>query len=133
MINEFVDETESFIESYFGEGETIKGRAVDFNQVLDDLRFMLKRVKKKTSTQIVNSESTRFDRWVKNERVAQQSEVKGKFLPFGVGATLMLFFGLQGYEGIVFVIEKKCYLLWHLSNSSHGPSDIGHRVRNCVS
>ena len=28
--------------------------------------------KEETSTQIVNSESIRLDRWVKNERVAQQ-------------------------------------------------------------
>ncbi len=46
MIKEFIDETEAFIESYFGENETIKGRAVDFDQVLNDLRFMLKRAKK---------------------------------------------------------------------------------------
>jgi hypothetical protein len=45
MIKEFVNETESFIESYFGEDETIKDRTVDFDQVLEDLRFMLKRVK----------------------------------------------------------------------------------------
>jgi len=47
MIKEFVNDTELFIESYFGEGETTMDRIVDFDQVLDDMRFMMKRVKKK--------------------------------------------------------------------------------------
>ncbi|MBN2231096.1 MAG: hypothetical protein JW779_16040 [Candidatus Thorarchaeota archaeon] len=46
MIKEFVDETETFIESYFGKDDTIKDRTVDFDKVLEDLRFMLKRVKR---------------------------------------------------------------------------------------
>jgi len=47
VIKEFVEETETFIESYFGEGETIKRRTIDFEEVLENLRFMLKRVKKR--------------------------------------------------------------------------------------
>ena len=47
LVKEFVDETELFIESYFGEDEAIKDRTIDFDQVLEEMRFMLKRVKKK--------------------------------------------------------------------------------------
>lgn len=42
-----MNETESFNASYFGEVETIKDRVVEFDQGLEDLRFMLKLVKKK--------------------------------------------------------------------------------------
>ncbi len=37
VIKEFIDESESFIESYFEKGETIKDRVLDFDQVLEDL------------------------------------------------------------------------------------------------
>jgi hypothetical protein len=47
VIKVFVSETEAFIESYFGQNNTVRKRTVDFDDILDDLRFMLKRVKKR--------------------------------------------------------------------------------------
>ena len=45
-MKEFVDDTEAFIESYFGENNTIQKRVDDFDSTLEEIRFMLKRMRK---------------------------------------------------------------------------------------
>ncbi len=46
VITVFVDDTEAFIESYFGKNNTVQKRVADFDSTLEEIRFMLKRVRK---------------------------------------------------------------------------------------
>jgi len=46
IIEGFIDETEQFIESYFGQTENFRERIVDFDMMLEEMRFILKRIKK---------------------------------------------------------------------------------------
>jgi hypothetical protein len=45
-IEEFVEDVEVFIGSYSARNNRIQKRAVDFDDVLEEIRFMLKRIKK---------------------------------------------------------------------------------------
>jgi len=46
VISEFINETEQFVTSYFELDEDFRKRILDFDKVLDDMRFILKRIKK---------------------------------------------------------------------------------------
>ncbi len=42
----FIDETEEFIESYFGKGERPEKRIIDYDEILEETQDLLKRIKK---------------------------------------------------------------------------------------
>jgi len=47
VISEFINETEEFVTSYFElDDEDFRERILDFDKILDDMRFILKRIKK---------------------------------------------------------------------------------------
>jgi hypothetical protein len=45
-MEKFIDETEEFIESYFGRGERPTRRIIDYSEMLQEIRELLKRIKK---------------------------------------------------------------------------------------
>lgn len=47
IIEDFVEDTESFVESYFGKGESPKRRIIDYNDVLNEMRTLLRKISKK--------------------------------------------------------------------------------------
>jgi len=47
VIEEFVDETEAFVESYCRNDEKPEQRIVDYDAMLDEVRNLLERIKKR--------------------------------------------------------------------------------------
>jgi hypothetical protein len=46
VIESFINETERFVESYFGDGKDMRERIIDFDDALEQMKVMLRRIKK---------------------------------------------------------------------------------------
>jgi hypothetical protein len=44
IIEEFIDDTDEFIGSYFGEVDEFREKIPDFDETLEEIRFILKRM-----------------------------------------------------------------------------------------